>query len=278
MIIMKKSNVGYIVVLTFSILLFISISFLAAFGFDYKLIIGSIVYFIITFLSLKYMLPFRPIILVQLITLPVFLALILFNMLDFKATWISAPSNIFLLISSYVAYCFFKLKNYLFPILLCALIVTWQYKGNGMYRNYMLYGTISGSVHENIPQNLIYDSLGKLMLFQVSSKIIVLDFWNSHCGPCYAQFPIIDSINKKIDTSMYQFIVVNVPLNGEKKEDNYKLLNKYNYSFDKLFAVDRNIMDSFRIQYFPSTVVIQRNAIIYRGDFFGALKFINFNN
>jgi len=265
---------AYLGLLILSIIQFVAIAFLAEFGFDYKLVIGSFIYFTTTFLCLKYIRDIKPIVLLQLITFPVLLILLFFNFADFNSTWVSTPSNIFLLSSSYASYFFYKSKNYLVPISFCLIATIWLVKGESVLRNFMQFGSSNGLVKEKISIINMFDITGKPANPVNTSKTVILDFWNSHCVPCFAQFPFIDSISKKIDTSKFELVVVNVPLNGENKEDNYKLLAHFNYSFKQLFAINSNIMDSFKIQYFPTTLVVKQNNIVFRGDFLDALNYL----
>jgi len=162
----------------------------------------------------------------------------------------------------------------LVPISLIILALLWLFKGEEKFKNIMKYGSSDNRVKEKISILSVYDAIGKSENPLNTSKVVILDFWNSHCGPCFAQFPLIDSISKKIDTSKFELMVVNVPLNGEKKDDNYELLSNFNYSFKQLFALDSNIMASPKIKYFPTTLVIKQNTIVFRGDFLEALKYL----
>ena len=112
----RVTSKAYLGLLILSLIQFVAIAFLTEFGFDYKLVIGSLIYFTTTFLCLKYVRHIKPIVLLQLITFPVVLILLFVNFADFKSAWISTPSNIFLLLSSYTSYFFYKSKKYLFPM------------------------------------------------------------------------------------------------------------------------------------------------------------------
>lgn len=268
----KKHITTYLVLSLLSITLFTLVSLLTYFGFDYKLIGGSLIYFIIPFLVLKSKYLLNSFIAILLITLPVLIVILVINIIDFKSSWVSLPSNVFLLASSFTAYFFYKSKNYVFPVFLLATILIWQYRGDKLFHNFIQFGTLNGKINQPIGFIQLYDRSGIASKIKTFSKTIILDFWNSHCGPCFKQFPIIDSINKKIDTTLYEIIVVNIPLNGEKKEDNYSLLDSFNYTFKQAFAKDNTILDSLKIEYFPTTIIIKENKIVFRGDFRDALK------
>lgn len=100
----------------------------------------------------------------------------------------------------------------------------------------------------------------------------IIDFWNSKCAPCFKQFPIIDSISKIVDTTKIQILLLNIPLKGETFESNFSLLNNYNYSVKQIFTNDSKIMDSLKLYYFPTTIVIKNEQIIFSGEFKDAIK------
>jgi len=262
-------------VLTFlSFILFIAVACLAAFSFNYKIFIGSITYFLLTYIALKRLSSLKPLTIYSLIILPIIIAILYFNLYHYKSAAISAPSNIFLLASACLGFLFYKYKNWLSPLLLIVLLAAWQYKGNRLFMNYLNYGQLSGQVSERIPLTNLYNDAGAIEYPKIF-KTVILDFWNSKCGPCFQSFPYIERIHRKIDTSKFELRVVNIPVLNEKKEDNHNLLDRFDYSFNQLFADNSSIIDSFKITVFPTTIVLQNNRITYRGDFKEALRFLD---
>ena len=265
---------NYSVLLFSSLILYIAVASLAAFGFNYKLNLGSIAYFLLTYMALKHLSDLKPVGIFSLIILPIIIAIIYFNIFYYKTASISAPSNIFLLVSAFTGLLFHKSKNWLYPVLLITLLSAWQFKGNSMFMNYITYGPFGGQVNERIPLTKFYNDEGAIVYPKIS-KTVILDFWNSKCGVCYQLFPYVESIHKKIDTSKFELRVVNIPILNEKKEDNYNLLKRFPYSFKQLFTDHANSLDSFKITGFPTTIVLRENKIIYRGDFKYALKLLD---
>ena len=264
----------YFGIVFLSLLIFILTFSLAAFSFDHKIILGSIIYFTTTLVLLKYSTNFKPIFIILVISVPIILVLFFFNVLQFNDTIVSIPSNSFLLISTLTAYFFYKSKNYLLPFSFILLCFFWMYSGKKMFFNYISFGSINGKVNEKMPATAMYESSGIETKVSSIPKTLILDFWNSRCGVCYAQFPFVDSINKIIDTAKYALFVVNIPFKEEKKEDNFKLLDPFNYSFKKVFVANESVMDSFKITSFPTTLVVKQNDILFRGEFSDALKFL----
>jgi len=274
---MKVANrqvLKYSLLILTSFLFFTAVAFLAAFSLEHKIIIGSIFYFFASFGGPKFLPDLKPSVLFQVISLPIVLNLVIVHVFRFQSSLISFPSTIFLLIASSAGFLFYKYQNYLLPLVLVLLLSSWHYKGKIMFRNYMSYGNLSGQVSDRIPFTAMYNGNGKIAALSLS-KTVILDFWNSKCGYCYELFPFVDSIHKRIDTSRFDVRVVNIPFKNEKKEDNYNLLDRFDYSFKQLFTDNASSMDSFKITGFPTTIVLQENKIIYRGDFKEALKFLD---
>lgn len=151
-------------------------------------------------------------------------------------------------------------------------MIGWQTEGQRLLTNKMVYNSFDQNVLLKLPDVKLYDSTGNLVSLKDSEKIIILDFWNSTCGPCYRLFPTIDSVRKKLDQTKYDIRVVNIPLNGEVKKDNYRLLNKYHYTFNQLFAETNSVVDSFGVEVYPTTIILFRNNVIFRGAFENAMK------
>jgi thiol-disulfide isomerase/thioredoxin len=251
---------------------FFSVSYIGSYSLDYKLVIGSILYFFITFYCIKKITFYKPIITFLLIIYPLILFNLIINITDFKRSWISFPSTIFLMLSCLCGYFFYKKKNYVIPASLVLSIALWFQFGEKPFSNKMLFGSFNQTVYFKFPNCFLYDTTFNKISIQSSSKILLLDFWNSACGPCYRLFPTIDSINKLIDTNRFKIITVNIPINGQVMKNNFRLLNKFNYGFSKMFAADNTIIDSLKVAVYPTTIVIQNNNVIFRGDFLTAIQ------
>ena len=79
-------------------------------------------------------------------------------------------------------------------------------------------------------------------------------------------------MTKLADTTKFKIVSINIPTWKEKKEDNFKLLDSFGYNFPKLFALAYAVADSFGVEYFPTTIVVKSNHVIFRGDFEEAVK------
>jgi thiol-disulfide isomerase/thioredoxin len=274
---MKKTTLQnrchYLTLIAASIILFILISAIGGISFQFKLIIGSFCYFLFTFSFLLFYTKINKTSIFTIIVLPPLLVLIFINILNFKGTWSGLPSSFFIFLGCLMGYLSSKKTFIYFFIVLVFLNITWISFGRIPYENKMQYGSITKKVFFKAPSFVLYDTANKTIGLN-NEKITILDFWNSKCAPCYSLFPIIDSVNKTMDTSKYEIFSVNIPLMNEKIFDNFKLLDKYNYSFKKSFTANDSILADFDVEVFPTTIVLKDNNVIYRGDFVSAIEFL----
>lgn len=97
-------------------------------------------------------------------------------------------------------------------------------------------------------------------------KAVVLNFWFINCGPCRSEFPFLQQAYEKYQNSV-EIIAVN-PYDGtESSVASYK--EELGLSFP-VIAGENDWINAFRINAFPTTVVIDRFgtvAMIHRGSF-----------
>ena len=269
---MKNNKILFLSkIVSISFITFVAIAFFGSFSFSFKTIAGTGIYFVLTYLLCKKY-PNKKYYVLTIISLPIAVLIFFINILDFKEAWISLPGNILFITGIFTGFLFSKSKNLSFLIALSILVGGWELSLKKMYINKMFYGTINQHTLTPYPSIKLTDSSDIELNTIVSDKIIVLDFWNSGCGPCFGLFPIIDSINKKIDTSKYDIRLVNIPLNGQKREGNFRVLNKFPYALKQLFAQNESVADSFKIVAYPTTLIIKKNKIVFRGEFENAIE------
>ncbi len=112
------------------------------------------------------------------------------------------------------------------------------------------------------------DSVASLSSF--GNKIIILDFWNTHCSSCILMFPLEDSIQAMFPDDVQFILVTNDP-----KEKVEKFLKKYNASQSKpltlpIITNDQFLKKMFHFRYIPHFVWIAPNGLIMAqsSDFF----------
>ncbi|WP_158639613.1 TlpA family protein disulfide reductase [Arachidicoccus ginsenosidivorans] len=103
------------------------------------------------------------------------------------------------------------------------------------------------------------DSIINLSHF--GDKMVILDFWNIHCGSCIKMFAKEDSIQQLLKQDI-QFLLVTT----DKKEDVEKFIEKYNKIHARLpFPIvirDKSLRQLFRFKFVPHYVWIAPNGLI----------------
>jgi thiol-disulfide isomerase/thioredoxin len=273
------SYLKLILLLLFSFLLIIAVSSLASISFPHKLLFGNFIYLTITLAALNWVTFIKPAYLLGIITLPVLVFNISFNIFDYQDTFLSFPANLSLLLGISTAYLVFKAKHRYFKLILVSfdilICLAFFFFGYEFIFNKVNYGNYKNIVSEQSPDFTVIDE--KKVLFTKSSispsgKLVLIDFWTSSCAPCYKIFPAIDSINK-IKGNAVDIYTINVPLRNERPSDNFGKLSKLGYTFKSLYALNDKIVTDLKIMAYPTTLVMKGSEIIYRGDFLKAYEF-----
>ncbi len=252
-----------------------AISFIGSVSFLYKTIFGSITYFLGIYFALKHTNSISKTKLFWIISFFPFVIFVFMNIFQFKATYVSFASNLFLILSCIGGYLFYKKSTIFIPLVLTITIAGWFLFAQQYFFNKVWYGSFSNEVSVVKPQTPFFDTSGKEVILPKNGKVMILDFWNTRCGPCYELFPYIDSINRIIDTSKFKIYIVNMPMDDEKMEKNFKRLYGLDYSFTELFVKNDSLKDSLKVTVYPTTYVIKDETIIYKGEFEPALKKFN---
>jgi len=99
-------------------------------------------------------------------------------------------------------------------------------------------------------------------------KTTIIDFWTTRCGICYKKFPDFETLHNfyKTDTNIV-FYSIHIPTKYDSLENSNKLLDEFNYSFNKLYSLNPDDKISFNIPFFPVLVIVNKDLdIIYKGD------------
>lgn len=272
MIVRKNKQILFIVIFAIVVNFLTAIS--GSFSQNIKLFFGVSAYFLCCKYLLSNKIIFRKEISFWIFIAPILIFQLSANLLQYNSTINSLPIHIFFILSSFTAYIYVKYTKLILIFFVISLI-WFQYIGKKNYLDYRFY-----NIEDKIETNsILFNGLKNKTGIEFTldeSKLTIIDFWNSKCAPCYKQFPFIDSISRLIDTSKIEIILLNIPLKGETKETNYLLLNNFSYNFKQIFANDSKIMDSLKIYYFPTTIVIKNNKVLFSGTFKDAIKKFKF--
>lgn len=109
-------------------------------------------------------------------------------------------------------------------------------------------------------ENLLNYSSGALRFSDLKGKVILIDFWNHHCVPCFTAFPKLDSIQKKFSDKI-QIILVN----KEGREATiafFKKWKKIKMPNLPMITGDTTLCNTFPSKGLPYTVWIDQKGVV----------------
>jgi thiol-disulfide isomerase/thioredoxin len=115
-------------------------------------------------------------------------------------------------------------------------------------------------------------------LYDIKSKVIILDFWNTSCGYCLKQFPEIQKITEDLSHKDVMVFAVHINHNHENKDSVIRnLFTNKAYTFNAVTVSD-SISKKMDVQGVPMTIVLDSlKRIIFKGDLKNknAIVFVN---
>lgn len=130
------------------------------------------------------------------------------------------------------------------------------------------FGTLNGRVHETVQQDwIVTDESGLELTSQhYRNKIVVFDFWNTHCSICFKKFPELQALHDRYakDTNVV-IAAVNLPYKGEQPTDIIMHVRKKGHSFPVVIN-QRNTDNAFGVQFCPTLIIFRNEQILFRGD------------
>ena len=174
------------------------------------------------------------------------------------------PYLMFVPLFFYLGYLFYKTKNIIYLIIIFPLLyINHAY----IFPNSFSYFAFNHKVVDKSMPHVSFVNKDKTPVILSKDKIIVLDFWSTFCGICYDKFPEFESLYHQYQNNPnIEFYTVHVSYRSDKFEKTIKLLDKYNYGFQKLYALDSKEMEEkLDVKLFPTLIIIKNNKIRYRG-------------
>jgi thiol-disulfide isomerase/thioredoxin len=152
------------------------------------------------------------------------------------------------------------------------------WKGMHLWSNKVAFGTFTGYVNEQPAIPLTgHDDQGQLIDLKVyRGKIVLLDFWFTHCGVCFEEFPKVQQLYSRLKANPdFVFYAVDRPENYDTIGQAAEMIQLRHYTFPVLVPLDSTLPDRLGVLYYPTMMVMDRNQhIIYRGDLQGAENLI----
>ena len=152
--------------------------------------------------------------------------------------------------------------RYALAVLILALIA-----GNIYAAKNVLHDDYSEVLNEAAPDTPFRYEGDTLSLSAFKDKVVVMDFWNTRCGPCYKKFPELEQLYQQYaNRSDVAIMAFNVPLRGDTLGmAEYKISSK-GYSFKTAVALDKDDNRSFGVSGYPTLLIIDKTGKIrYRG-------------
>jgi thiol-disulfide isomerase/thioredoxin len=96
-----------------------------------------------------------------------------------------------------------------------------------------------------------------VQLSQLKGKVVVLNFWFVECAPCIKEIPELNELVKKYQGKNVEFLSITY----NPKEQVAKFLKKRQFDYKKIVD-SQNIIDSYKVNAFPTHIVIDRDGKI----------------
>lgn len=99
-----------------------------------------------------------------------------------------------------------------------------------------------------------------LSLDELKGKVVLLDFWGTWCGPCVESVPTLRELNKRYAKES-AFVMISVSSDGD--ENKWKaFIAKEKMVWEQYLDRDRNVIRAFRINVYPTYVLLDPEGII----------------
>lgn len=122
---------------------------------------------------------------------------------------------------------------------------------------------------EKAPDITITDLNGnKVKLSTFRGKIVVLNFFSTHCPPCKREIPDFQKAYEKYGKNNdVQFLCVSIiGALGEQKDDAKNYFNKNNFNLPLYLDEDASASDAFGVSSIPHTFIIDKDGTIKKSN------------
>lgn len=134
--------------------------------------------------------------------------------------------------------------------------------------NWLSYSNAEKHLKEISPNFTMTDieTDSKFVLYDINSKVTVLDFWNKSCSPCYKQFPELQNLTNYFSNKDVIIYAVHINRNDESVNDFIRnFFTKKSYTFHNV-TIDDSIAKKIGITSTPTIVVLDSlKRVIFKG-------------
>lgn len=262
-----------------------NVHFLSIYGLPLSFLVLSIVYFILTVISLK---KFGHMLSSCGILLSIILAFIdiPLHIIDFRETLVSFPELIGRLLAVGMGYAYVKQSRNRDKILIATgtfcIIIFFSFLGYGYYGNYLNFGSFTGKTEQVVGQPIVFQNVEEedIALSNFRGQYLVLDFWSSSCGVCFKKFPDVQELYEKYkDHSAVLVYSVFCRMDDRKEtiETGVDLLKERGYTFPVLsMEMENPVLKEIGVTAFPTVIIFDPDGkLIFRGNLEYAEKYLN---
>lgn len=110
------------------------------------------------------------------------------------------------------------------------------------------------------PDFTVKDSDHTVSLHDLRGKLVVLNFWAAHCGPCIEEMPSLVQLQKRMGSRV---TVVGVGVDTTDS-DYHSFLREHNIDFLTVRDADKESYDLYGATGYPETFIIDGSGTIRR--------------
>ncbi len=259
-------------------------------GFPMSMLVYSITYLLLTVFFLnKYGKQVKPWLIVVAVLLGTSCVDIVLRFImhgGFIRTLISLPDFVIRIISIFIGLAYYGIQCTWGKITLASVFMLFSlwcsYFGFGLWVHKYSFDTYTGRIDPRpIPLlDILSSDSTAVDLSAFKNRYLVLDFWNSHCGGCFAEFPDLQNF---FDSCRYdkKIALYSIHCRIEKEGETYctgnKILQKREYTFPCLSVdIDDPALKEMGVNKFPAVIIVDLDGkMIFRGDIDRARKFLD---
>lgn len=104
----------------------------------------------------------------------------------------------------------------------------------------------------------------KMKLSDLSSEVVIVNFWASWCIPCLHEMPSLVAISNKFSKKQLAVVAINTD-EDDQLQNIIKIKKKLNFPESFIIIPDKKfkIADEFKFSAIPVTVIFKKGKVIY---------------
>jgi cytochrome c biogenesis protein CcmG, thiol:disulfide interchange protein DsbE len=110
------------------------------------------------------------------------------------------------------------------------------------------------------PDFTITDSDHTLALHDLKGKLVLLNFWAAHCGPCIDEMPSLVKLQARMGS---QITVVGVGVDTSE-DDYHQFLRQFGVNFPTVRDAEKKSFNLYGSSGYPETTIIDRSGTVRR--------------